>query len=225
MAILCWDFDGTIALSHHLWSNSVRKAINLIEPDNKIDFLDIRKYMATGFSWHTPEIAYPHATGEKWWDAMNEHFYKSYISLGVSEDSAKKASEAVRGIILRTENYILYETAVGTLEKAKAMGHTNVILSNIYPELEDVMKELKIHHLFDFFVVSACVGYEKPRSEFFEIAKSQYPDGDFYMIGDSVSADIIGGRNVGMKTILVHKGYNKNADFCVDKLNDILKII
>ena len=225
MAILCWDFDGTIALSHHLWSNSVRKAINLIEPDNKIDFLDIRKCMATGFSWHTPEIAYPHATGEKWWDAMNEHFYKSYISLGVSEDSAKKASEAVRGIILRTENYILYETAVGTLEKAKAMGHTNVILSNNYPELEDVMKELKIHHLFDFFVVSACVGYEKPRSEFFEIAKSQYHDGDFYMIGDSVGADIIGGRNVGMKTILVHKGYNKNADFCVDKLNDILKII
>jgi FMN phosphatase YigB (HAD superfamily) len=87
------------------------------------------------------------------------------------------------------------------------------------------MKELKIHHLFDFFAVSACVGYEKPRSEFFEIAKSRYPDGEFYMIGDSVSADIIGGKKAGMKTILVHKGYNKNADFCVDKLSDILNII
>lgn len=225
MAILCWDFDGTIALSHHLWSNSVRKAINMIEPDNKIDFLDIRKCMETGFSWQTPEADYPEATGQKWWLQMNEHFYKSYLSLGVSENSAKKASEAVREIILRTENYILYETAVDTLEKAKAMGHTNIILSNNYPELEDVMKELKIHHLFDFFAVSACVGYEKPRSEFFEIAKKKYPGGEFYMIGDSVSADIIGGRNAGMKTILVHKGYNKSADFCVDKLSDILNII
>lgn len=225
MTILCWDFDGTIALSHHLWSNSVRKAINMIEPDNKINFLDIRKCMETGFSWQTPEADYPEATGQKWWLQMNEHFYKSYLSLGVSENSAKKASEAVREIILRTENYILYETAVDTLEKAKAMGHTNIILSNNYPELEQVLQNLGIRNLFEDVVVSACVGYEKPRNEFFEIAKKKYPDGEFYMIGDSVSADIIGGRNAGMKTILVHKGYNKSADFCVDKLSDILNII
>ncbi len=225
MAILCWDFDGTIALSHHLWSNSVRKAIDLVEPENKINFLDIRKCMETGFSWQTPEVDYPESTGSKWWVSMNGHFYKSYLSLGVGEASAKKASEKVKEIIMKTENYILFETAVETLTKAKDIGHTNIILSNNYPELEDVMKELKIHHLFDFFVVSACVGYEKPRNEFFEIAKKHYPDEEFYMIGDSVSADIIGGKNAGLKTILVHKGYNKNADFCVDKLSDILKII
>ncbi len=225
MAILCWDFDGTIALSHHLWSNSVRKAIDLIEPNNKIDFLDIRKCMATGFSWHTPEIAYPDATGEKWWLSMNRHFYKSYLSLGVSEISAKKASEAVREIILRTENYILYETAVATLSEAKKSGHTNVIMSNNYPELEQVLQNLGIRQLFEDVVVSACEGYEKPRTEIFDVIKSRYPHGEFYMIGDSVSADIIGGRNAGMKTILVHKGYNKNADFCVDKLSDIIKFI
>ena len=225
MAILCWDFDGTIALSHHLWSNSVRKAINLIEPDNKIDFLDIRKCMATGFSWHTPEIAYPDKTGEKWWIQMNGHFYKSYLSLGVSENSARKASEAVRGIILRTENYILYETAVDTLTEAKKRGHTNVILSNNYPELELVLQSLGIRHLFEDVVVSGCVGYEKPRAEIFDVIKSRYPHGKLYMIGDSVSADITGGRNAGMKTILVHKGFSKSADFCVDKLSEVLKII
>ena len=225
MAILCWDFDGTIALSHHLWSNSVRKAIDLIEPDNKIDFLDIRKCMETGFSWHTPEIAYPHATGEKWWNAMNKHFYKSYLSLGVDEISAQKAAEAVREIILRTENYILYETAVDTLNEAKKRGHTNVILSNNYPELEQVLQKLGIRHLFEDVVVSACEGYEKPRAEIFDVIKSRYPDGVFYMIGDSVKADIIGGRKAGMKTVLVHKGFNQNADYCADKLSDILKII
>ncbi len=225
MAILCWDFDGTIALSHHLWSNSVKKAIDLVEPENKIDFLDIRKCMATGFSWHTPQITYPDAAGKKWWSTMNNHFYKSYLSLGINEHSSKKASETVREIIIKTENYILYETAVDTLKKAKTLGHTNVIISNNYPELEHVMENLGIKKYFDFFAVSACIGYEKPRTEIFDIVRQKFKDNDYYMIGDSITADIIGGKNAGMKTILVHKGYNKNADFCADKLSDILTLI
>lgn len=224
MAILCWDFDGTIALSHHLWSNSVKKAIDLIEPGNEVSFLDIRKCMETGFSWQTPDITYTESTGDKWWADMNMHFYKSYISLGVDKTVAKKSAETVKSVIMKTENYILYETAVETLEKAKAMGHINVILSNNYPELEQVVKKLGIAEYFDFFVVSACVGYEKPRKEIFNIVKQRYPHGEFYMIGDSVNADITGGKNSGMKTVLVHKGFNKEADFCVDKISDVLNI-
>ncbi len=225
MAILCWDFDGTIALSHHLWSNSVRKAIDLIEPGNDIDFLDIRKCMATGFSWHTPEKAYPHEINNKWWESMNDHFYKSYLSLGVSKLSAQKASKAVREIILNPENYILYETAAETLLKAKMSGHTNIILSNNFPELEELIKALGIRQLFDSFIVSACVGYEKPRREIFEIALKRYPGEDFYMIGDSVSADIIGGKAAGMTTVLVHKGFHPAADYCADRISDILNIV
>ncbi|MBQ8783331.1 MAG: HAD family hydrolase [Clostridia bacterium] len=225
MAILCWDFDGTIALSHHLWSNSVRRAIDSVVPDNCIHFLDIRKCMETGFSWHTPETAYPENTGDKWWESMNRHFYKSYLSLGISKTLAKTASEKVKEIVMMPENYIIYETTLETLQKAKELRHINIILSNNYPELEEVLRELGIHHLFERFVVSACVGYEKPRAEIFELAKSYYPNGEFYMIGDSLKADIIGGKKAGMKTVLVHKGFNKEADFCVDKLSDILKII
>lgn len=156
---------------------------------------------------------------------MNNHFYKSYLSLGVSEPLAKTASEKVKEIIMMPENYILFETATETLQKTKELGHTNIILSNNYPELEEVIKKIGIHSLFDSFAVSACVGYEKPRKEIFKIVKSRYLNDEFYMIGDSVKADIIGGKNAGMKTVLVHKGYHKDADFCVDKLSDILMII
>lgn len=225
MAILCWDFDGTIVLSHHLWSNSVRKAIDIVEPDNNISFLDIRKCMETGFSWHTPEKSYPQAAGEKWWNNMNSHFYKSYLALGVGDCSAKEASEKVKEIIFRPENYILYQTAVETLQKTKELGHTNIILSNNYPELESVIKALGIHSLFDCFIVSACVGYEKPRSEIFSLVVERYPDEQLYMIGDSVSADIVGGKNAGMTTILAHKGYHPMADYCIDKLSDVIKIL
>lgn len=41
------------------------------------------------------------------------------------------------------------------------------------------------------------------------------------MIGDSVNADVIGAANAGMKTILVHNGFNDAADICCDNLSDI----
>lgn len=45
------------------------------------------------------------------------------------------------------------------------------------------------------------------------------------MIGDSVNADIIGGNNAGMTTILVHRGNDENADHCVDDLEQIIEIM
>lgn len=42
------------------------------------------------------------------------------------------------------------------------------------------------------------------------------------MIGDSIHADIAGGNNAGMTTILVHKGYSEKADFCFDDLRSVL---
>ncbi len=224
MAVLCWDFDGTLVLSHHLWSNSVRKALDETVPDNKIRFTDIRKCMATGFTWHTPFEDYSNMLGEDWWAFMENHICKSYISLGLTENQAKKASKKVRSILTDTQNFILYKTTVETLKATKNLGHKNIILSNNFPELEDVIEKLGIKSYFENFIISALEGYDKPRSEIFEKAKRLYPDEKYFMIGDSISADIIGGKNAGMTTILVHKGYNQNADYCVDRLSDILKI-
>lgn len=41
------------------------------------------------------------------------------------------------------------------------------------------------------------------------------------MVGDSVNADIIGGNQAGFKTILVHKGFNEQADYCFEDLQAI----
>ncbi len=224
MAVICWDFDGTIAYSPHLWSNSVRKALNDTIPDNNVKFTDIRKCMATGFTWHTPYEDYSKMLGEDWWAFMESHIYNSYITLGLSKSQAETASKKVRGILKRTENYTLYKTAKEALAKTKEFGHTNIILSNNHPDLKEIIDNLGIDGYFENYIISALVGYDKPRKEIFEIAKEMYPDEKFYMIGDSVSADIIGGKNAGMTTVLVHKGYNPNADFCVDKLTDVCEI-
>lgn len=74
-------------------------------------------------------------------------------------------------------------------------------------------------------IVSANYGYDKPQKELFDIAKSFYPNKEYIMVGDSVTADIVGGNNAGMKTILVHRGYDDKANFCFDNLTEINEFI
>ena len=57
-------------------------------------------------------------------------------------------------------------------------------------------------------------------------ARKLLPDiKQYYMIGDSVSADIAGGKRAGMTTILVHKPFHEMADYCFSSLEEICNIL
>lgn len=217
-----WDFDGTLVHSGPLWSSSVYNALKETDPNTQVLFEDVRKHMAYGFTWHTPNEDYHSLIGDKWWNFMNHHFYSTYIKLGVDEDTARIAAGKVRSIIKEKGNYVLYDDALEVLRWLKKSGIKNILLSNNYPDLEEVLGHLGLTECLDGIIVSALEGYDKPRSELFELAKKRFPAAKYFMIGDSVSADIIGGKNAGMTTILVHQGWNKTADDCCDDLRDIV---
>jgi len=100
-----------------------------------------------------------------------------------------------------------------------------VLLSNNFPELGEAVAALGIDHLFDGMVISAKEGFDKPRKELFDIAKARYPSDHYYMIGDNPFADILGGNQAGMTTILVHHSAIDDANYCFDKLTDILSVL
>ena len=102
------------------------------------------------------------------------------------------------------------------------MGNNNIILSNNYPDLIEVIKDLKLDKYFDGYVISAIEGYDKPRKELFDIAKNfNKNDEPMFMVGDSVNADIRGGNAAGMVTVFVHNGYCEEADHCIDTLSEL----
>lgn len=221
MAVIFWDFDGTLMHSNSLWSNTVYNALKSVDNDTAVSFTAVRKCMAKGFTWHTPDNDYSKMTGSKWWDFMINKISKDYISLGVPAETAETAAKKVPVMIKNSENYIVYDDTVQTLTKSIACGNKNVVLSNNFPDLADVIKALGFAEYFDDIIVSACIGYDKPRNEIFAYVKSRYPNEQYIMVGDSVTADIAGGNQAGMKTILVHNGFASHADLCVDSLSDI----
>ncbi len=225
MKTIFWDFDGTLVSSPHMWSNSMLEALKDTVPYSAVTIEDIRRYTPHIFTWNYPMEDHTAYQGENWWEYMNSQFYNTYISLGLSDSEAKIASEKIRPLILRKENYVIFPDAAETLSCLRDKGIRNVILSNNIPELNEIMDEIGLSHYFDGFVISADFGYDKPRRELFEIAKELYPSEKYIMVGDNPKADVKGGKDAGMTTILVHRGEHPDADYCFDTLSEIIGIL
>ena len=66
------------------------------------------------------------------------------------------------------------------------------------------MKNTGITGFFDSHFISQQIGFEKPQKEFFDHCFENIPDfkkEETVIVGDSISADIIGGKNAGIKTV------------------------
>lgn len=221
-----WDFDGTLACSPALWSRSVLKSLQETVPGCGVSLEEIRPHMKTGFPWHTPYEDFSKVTDGLWWDRMFRHFCRVYSQFGIPEKDAERAALRVRDMLLDARNYSLCDGAVFILEKSGKLGYKNYILSNNFPELASVADALGLSGYFDGFIISAKVGYDKPRKEIFEFALrlAGSPEKRL-MVGDSPEADIQGGRAAGMETVLVHKTADCGADHVFGGLSEIAGIL
>lgn len=221
-----WDFDGTLVVSRTLWSRSVWEALREQVEDTGVTVDDIRPLLRTCYPWDVPERDFSSVTGDLWWEYMTRCFIGAYEQLGVSPADAAAAGRQVRQRILRTENYTLYPDAAAVLQDALDAGYRNYVLSNNYPELDAVIRELGIAGYFSGIFVSARIGYDKPRREIFEYAlkTAGYP-GKRLMVGDNPRADIEGARPFGMTTILVHNAEDSAADYTFENLSEIVRVL
>lgn len=204
---LFWDFDGTLTYSPHLWSITMYDALKKQMPEYEGTVDDIRA-VASGkvCSWDTRQKDYSEILGMKWWDFTERRFYEKYLELGICEKTARKAAASVHQEIIDPRRYGLYDDTLWALEESRRRGYKNYIISNNYPEMDEVMEKLGILQYFDDLIVSANVGIDKPDPGIFQIAleRAGNPE-ECWMIGDNPRADMQGARSVGMHTILVHR--------------------
>lgn len=106
---------------------------------------------------------------------------------------------------------------------------------------EQQINRLKVGGIASFFshaFISSTIGAKKPDKAFFdycfrELQRAGYENimpEETIIIGDSITSDIAGGRNYGMKTCLYTRGQKydsdyEKADYIVSDLSDIMKIL
>lgn len=183
-------------------------------------------FLKSGFPWHPDGD--PTRTGQAFWEELFRRFAAAYQNLGVPTPEAQDAARRVREVALDPDNYRVRPDAASTLAVCAYKGWRNYILSNNYPELEQMLEALHLRPYFSGVVVSSVVGAVKPDPAIFRLAEGEarFPS-LIWMVGDNPAADIAGAKNAGWQTIhLAQPGATScNADLSVTELTQILKYL
>jgi len=220
--VIFWDFDGTLVKPIERFELALFEAMT--SAGYKVEYGIIKQYLRSVFPWLNYDKSYPNAT-DKWWDRFLSSLSGLYESLGVKSDDRKTVSDRFRRSIAASCNYELYEDAIATLSECKRLGYENYILSNNFPELPYMLECLKIEKYFSGYVVSALVGYEKPRRELYDYALKLAGVSTAIMVGDNPVADIEGAKNAGLTAVLVHKDCPSVADYTFGSLKELVAVL
>ena len=197
-----WDSDGTLLYGNESFKCSLVKAFNEFGYSLEEDVA--RNFMRSVCSWYVPEKNHADKNGEEWWADLLGEICVFCDKHGVDKSDVEPLCASFRKNVVEYE-YKAYADAKRVLHYFKEKGYENYIISNNFPELEEVFKRLGLDDDISGYFLSASIGYEKPRKEIFEYAILNAVKPEIrYMIGDNPIADYKGGLNAGMIPILVH---------------------
>ncbi|MCL4274455.1 MAG: HAD family hydrolase [Anaerolineales bacterium] len=123
----------------------------------------------------------------------------------VAEPVLRSALDAMYSVT--QSNWQLEADAVETLKTLKSNQYRLGIFSNAGDDkdVQQLIENFGIRDHFDFVLTSAACFYRKPHERAFEISLAQWniTPQEAAMVGDSLEADIIGAKQVGMTAIWI----------------------
>ena len=120
-------------------------------------------------------------------------------NLGIGHYFLPGAEEAVKQL---HEKYRLFLASNGTA----SVQHSRLTSAGLYPWFEKVF-------------ISQKLGYNKPSREYFDACYQEIPDFDperAIMVGDSLTSDILGGKNGGMRTVWINPQHRECGSIVPD---------
>ena len=128
----------------------------------------------------------------------------------------------------------LYPEVLSVLNSLKSIGVRMGVVSNTTnPRFmkENEMQAAGLKPYFEFAIYSSETPYRKPHPSIFELAiehLNMKPE-EILFVGDNISMDVIGAKNVGMKSAWINRERKKmlaggEADYELHSLEDLLKI-
>lgn len=168
------------------------------------------------------QISLEKSSGQGFWE---EFYGEGFRRLGVQADMSAEAAE-IRERFQRAEFEMLFPDVLPALQGLEDAGIQMGILSNFSPNCEDVLKLMRVHHFYSFFVVSALAGMEKPDPRIFELAvrAAQRPRADILYVGDSIFHDIEGANRAGLDAVLVDRR-ERFTDFPGMRITNLTELV
>lgn len=192
--IVMLDIDDTLLDFHKAEHIALAKALKQmgIEPEQEI----MDKYSAYNtMCWEALE------RGELTREEVKVHRYELLFEDIGSDVSAKETTELYESL-LGIGHYFM--PGAEALLEALYGKYRLFIVSNGTASVQDSrLKSANIAHYFENIFVSEKIGYNKPSKEFFAVCEAEIPNYSAektIVVGDSLTSDILGGINAGVKT-------------------------
>jgi putative hydrolase of the HAD superfamily len=206
--VIFWDFDGTLAHRPGMWGRCLLETLDEHEAGHGIGEENLASFLKDGFPWHAPDVPHPHlADAEAWWGQVEPVLSRAFKGVGYgTARSAELARLSRSRYVDGKRGWRLYDDSKEALSRLQDEGWRHAILSNHVPELAGIVESLGLMGSLFAIVNSALTGYEKPNPEAFSIARRivGFPDA-IWMVGDSITADVLGAEAVGIPAILVRR--------------------
>ena len=133
---------------------------------------------------------------------------------------------------LKENGHLSAEAVTPELPEQLAERYPLVLVSNFYGNIESVLKDFGLDHLFGAIVESAVVGIRKPDPAIFRLGvdKLGFPADEIVVVGDSYDKDIVPATRIGCQTIWLksigwsaYKG-NETADIVLSDFTEIKQV-
>ena len=217
------DLDDTILDFHKAERIAISKTIREfgVEPDEEILSLYHRIN-----KWHWEQLELGILTRE---EVLVNRFGVLFAKLGKTVDAARCARIYEKN--LSTGHYFLpgAEEAVDALSQKYRL----FLASNGTASVQKGrMTSANLYRFFETVFVSQEIGHNKPSKAYFDACFARIPGFDkekAMMVGDSLSSDIRGGINAGLKTVWVNPGHlpcgDIQPDFEIESLSQLEELL
>ena len=205
MEFVFLDLDDTILDFHKAERIAIRKTIRDfgVEPTEAVLALYHRIN-----KWHWEQLELGKLTRE---EVLVNRFDALFRELGVAVDPVACARNYEANLSIG--HYFLpgAEEAVDSLHKTYRL----FLASNGSASVQKGrLTSANLYRYFEQVFVSQEIGFNKPSKEYFDACFARIPGFDpekAVMVGDSLTSDILGGKNAGIRTVWVNPGHAENT--------------
>ncbi|MDD2921886.1 MAG: HAD family hydrolase [Anaerolineales bacterium] len=231
---ILFDLGGTLMRARGDWNPIYRRAdqaladslrANNIELDTKIFRARLRQY----YEQRDKDCA------ETTYHFVLRELLRELGYTEVAESTLRSALDAMYSVT--QTNWELEDDSQAAIQKLKSQNYRLGIFSNAGDDkdVQELIENFGVRAYFDFVLTSAACYYRKPHPRAFEIALARWniEPAEAMMIGDSLQADIVGAKNLGMQTIWITRRATFTAeekqrvqpDFEISRFDELFPIL
>lgn len=225
--VILWDVDGTLLDFKKSESCSIKNAFRIFSLGECSDDT-VKIYSDINQScWEMLERG--ELTKEQ---TLIVRFEKFFDKLGIKNISPREFCSVYENGIADTTAFI--DGAYDTVSSLKGKYKQYIVTNGAYSVQTERLKRSGLDKIFDGVFISDEVGYEKPSPLFFDYVRGHIDNvslDEILIVGDSLTSDIKGGNNMGIKTCLYSPRkteYDKNEykiNYVISSLDEVNSVL